>query len=477
MTELVDSIIHKMRDEKRKSITSFQIETIKKFDTKLHIKGLKVRTRDIQCKMMFQFARETGKNFDQVNSKDVEKFLGGLKKGEGKASSLEIWKSLLKRFYKITYGNCPKCVSWIEFSKEKIPNSLKSSDMLSEGEVSRLINSCKFLRDKALISLLYDCALRCGEPINCNVGDFISRGDRYYISVNGKTGVRELALISSTPLMLQYIDSHPFKRDGNQPLFLSYNHADHLKRLTQAGVAVIVAQAKERANLDKEKEKIFKRVYPHLFRHTKLTDLARKGMNESAMRQFAGWSKSSNMPEVYIHLSQEDVNDTRWELETGKIPEEKKVKSILMPLICPRCGKQNDSQQKYCFKCWLPLQEESARYDMKILNTFRSQYVRKILNIDVDEVVNQFWNFRIYVNTMVKFRNAFNGTNKIRLSTLNERLGWTKQRINELLECLIESGVVKVKDGWVEIQSYMNDGHEETVFDNLIKMQEYFINS
>ena len=53
---------------------------------------------------------------------------------------------------------------------------------------------------------------------------------------------------------------------------------------------------------------IEKKVYPHLFRHSRATQLARY-LTEMEMKIFFGWSKNSNMPSVYVHLSGRDIDE------------------------------------------------------------------------------------------------------------------------------------------------------------------------
>ena len=52
------------------------------------------------------------------------------------------------------------------------------------------------------------------------------------------------------------------------------------------------------------------KIYPHLFRHSRLTELAASGYsNEALLKKFAGWTPGSNMAEVYFHLDDADVKN------------------------------------------------------------------------------------------------------------------------------------------------------------------------
>ncbi|GAJ19374.1 unnamed protein product, partial [marine sediment metagenome] len=48
---------------------------------------------------------------------------------------------------------------------------------------------------------------------------------------------------------------------------------------------------------------IKRRIYPYMFRHTRLTELADNDLGEYKMKVLAGWTPDSNMATRYIHLS------------------------------------------------------------------------------------------------------------------------------------------------------------------------------
>ena len=148
-----------------------------------------------------------------------------------------------------------------------------------------------------------------------------------------------------------------------------------------------------------------------------------------------------------------------------------------MSMPCPRCGKNNDPLDLYCTSCMLPLSQKSVRRDLKILSTFRSPYM-KVIGIDVDAVVDEFFNFRGLVMEMVKFRKAFNGGSQIDINLLRNELGWTKQKFDGLMRYLTETDIVKTDDNNVKIQTYIGpDGNQKSVFDNFLRFQEMYLSN
>jgi phage FluMu protein Com len=79
------------------------------------------------------------------------------------------------------------------------------------------------------------------------------------------------------------------------------------------------------------------------------------------LRMIAGWEKNSAMPEIYVHLSGEDI-DRKVLLNAGLIEEsedEKKDKA-LEAKKCPRCKTLNAYDSKYCSTCSFVLDMQTA---------------------------------------------------------------------------------------------------------------------
>ena len=459
--ELVENIIKRMK-EGQDRISKDHRTDLELFDTRNKLKGLAEITRIEQLRKMLQFARTVNKEFDDVTTEDIEVFLSGLKV---KQYTLENWKIILRKWYKnspeIHDAECLK-------SAKNAYKFKKPSEMLNEKEVHHMIEVSIGNQAKAIIAVLWDCGIRVGELVGCNISDLVNRGEHLYLSVDGKTGIRELGLVTSASFMAKWLDEHPLREQPDKPLFISFNNARFHQRLTPGGVAEYVNKAKKKAGISK-------RVTPHIYRHSKATYLGRY-MNESEMRQFFGWSRNSNMPSVYIHLTQTHVNEKRRAIETGEKHKIEPKPSMLMDIPCPRCGGKNTVTSKYCISCWMPLHESSVKRDIQILNTFRSPYVKKILGIDVENIVDDFYNWRKYVLDMTAFYRAFDSTMPIEVSSLRDKLGWNKSKFNRVIEILLDSKIITVEDGHVGIMTYADpDGNSKSVFDNFLMLQERYL--
>jgi hypothetical protein len=107
-----------------------------------------------------------------------------------------------------------------------------------------------------------------------------------------------------------------------------------------------------------KKSGITKRVYPHLFRHSRVTHLlGNHQINESQCKVFFGWSPESGMLSEYSHLVSNDVNEAILRIN-GIHVEKKEVKEATEH--CPRCKKINSSTAKFCIYCSSILNEKTA---------------------------------------------------------------------------------------------------------------------
>jgi hypothetical protein len=248
----------------------------------------------------------------------------------------------------------------------------KFSDMLTEEEIQKLIDTCDTVHHKALVSVLYDSACRCGELTKLKISDVTCNNGQWIISIDNetKTGIRNIPLTISVKYLSPWFNEyHPYRNNDNAPLFYTlstrYNYRNPEDRvLNNTGVWFILAQLKEKAGIKKK-------VTPHIFRHSRLTWLGNHGMTEMDMRYFAGWKKDSNMPAFYIHTNPKNVTNAVKKAQGQKIPEESEG-SKLFGVSCPRCNTENDVSSQYCKNCFIPLKQKVALKEMMVVELLRS---------------------------------------------------------------------------------------------------------
>ena len=189
----------------------------------------------------------------------------------------------------------PSNVKWIKTSV-KNKNRKLPTDLLTLDEIKAMAKAGNPM-ERAFIMVLYESACRIGEILNLKIKDVSIDQYGSALMVDGKTGMRRIRLIDSSPDLVMWIDKHPKKHERNSYLFIQNHSKTDCKGLTDVGTIL--------KNLVM-KTGIKKHVHPHLFRHSRLTELARD-FSESELKVIAGWSGNSNMAGVYIHLSGGDI--------------------------------------------------------------------------------------------------------------------------------------------------------------------------
>jgi integrase/ribosomal protein L40E len=263
------------------------------------------------------------------------------------------YKVVIKRFWKWLNGdeNCPDSVRWIKigsFRSRKLPEEL-----LTEDEVKRAAEAAFNLRDKALVLVLYESGVRVGELLTLKLKNV--QMDQYgaVLIVNGKTGMRRVRIIASSPALAQWISSHPEKDNPDAWLWVSFQSRDvhHYEMLSYAACAKLLRTLFEKAGIKK-------RCNPHIFRHSAATRYS-KLMTEAQMKQHFGWVQSSEMASVYVHLSGRDVDETLLRINGLKKDEDTENQQFRAS-VCPRCEEKNSPEKKICAKCGLILDAKLA---------------------------------------------------------------------------------------------------------------------
>jgi len=264
------------------------------------------------------------------------------------------FRAVLKLFFKWHKGNdeiYPPEVSWIKTTfkkKHKLPEEL-----LTEDEVFRIAKAADNLRDRALVLVLYETGCRIGEIMSLRLKNV--QFDQYgaVLRVTGKTGDRRVRIISSAPALSAWMQLHARADNPEAPLWppLSTNTKYKLNIMEYQRIHKLLQELGVRAGVKK-------RVYPHLFRHSRATALAGK-LTEAQMKEYFGWVQASDMASVYVHLSGRDVDDALLALQGLKKPEEEKGDTLKVS-TCPRCQERNSPIAKFCLRCGTPMSIQAS---------------------------------------------------------------------------------------------------------------------
>lgn len=220
---------------------------------------------------------------------------------------------------------------------------LDKNSLITREDLDKLLKSCINIKEKVMIMLLYESAIRRDEFLNIRKKN-IEFYDNYlnlYIE-KSKTKGRNIPLVESMSYLKEFFNDFEFK---NEELLFEYSE-NYLNQL--------ITKINNRC---KRKFKEYnKEINPHLFRHSRLTELASNNkLNEPQLRKFAGWSKRSDMPSIYFHLDDSNLRNELIELN-GKEIEKTEIKTF-ESIRCPNCSEINNKFNDVCWKCGKVLNE------------------------------------------------------------------------------------------------------------------------
>lgn len=330
-------------------------ETIRLYLQERRANALSEQTIRLDRMVLERLAKFLKKPFREATKQDLVRYFSQIQETLSNGT-VHLQKVKTKQFYNWLYDleprDFPDCVKWIRPTnpgKGMLP--IQPEDLLTREEIRKLINTCSNARNQALISSLYETAARAEEILDLKIKNVNFDEQGAVVSLGGKTGQRRIRVVESVPYLQTWINIHPFKNSPNSPLWysnrsgsgLSYNYLYSLVRRLA------------------EKAGVKKKVTPHILRHTRLTELA-KHLPEQKLKVFAGWTPSSRMASVYVHLSGKDLDSDILSLH-GLQKEEAEApfkETPLTPAECPRCHKKNPATAKHCQFCGMILDEKQA---------------------------------------------------------------------------------------------------------------------
>ncbi|MFX1487383.1 MAG: tyrosine-type recombinase/integrase [Promethearchaeota archaeon] len=310
------------------------------------------------------------KDFDKLTKEDIQREFAKLESSGLRDSTKRDYKILVRFFvgwvfhektsaeaYNPKEHGYPKMFKGIRIKEPR--ETVKASDLLTDGERHRIIDATKNLRDKAIIACLDEAGMRPGELLSLKVGNVTIEEQYGVLSLDGKTGIRSSFIIRNLAYLAQWLDSHQTD-DPNAPLWLDFGRPS--EALSYAGLRQMLKRAVAKAG-------IRKRVYPYIFRHTSATTDSTE-LTEPIMRKLYGWSKNSKTPSRYEHLSGKDALVAKLR-QAGLAVDEGKERIR----ICPRCKKPNPLDATMCHGCG------------SVLSVREAVGVQKAREADIEKIV------------------------------------------------------------------------------------------
>ena len=270
-------------------------------DFLLHEKRYSIKTADSYCldiELMRRYFAEIDLSLEDAGKDDIKDYLGAIY-SEVKASSLRRKIVAIRQFYLLLHKR--KIVEdnpALTLTGPKKDGILPGA--LTREEMAKLIDynypqNLKGLRDRAIIEMLYSSGVRVGELVSLKIKDMDFKGKT--VNVLGK-GKKE-RLLPVTSQAIESIENYLLKRPGGKEkdsiIFCNLKG----QQLTERGVQYIIDTLARNCG-------IYRRITPHMLRHSFATHFLENGMNLRYLQHLLGHSNLSTT-EIYTNLSIEHL--------------------------------------------------------------------------------------------------------------------------------------------------------------------------
>lgn len=251
---------------------------------------------------LLRFERRVGSPLGSAPTRALEKLKAELRTTKGYRTRAR----LLRQFYHAA-GLEDAAAIFKPKRSDARQARISPAEILTLPEVNDMLRAARSLRDRAFIATLWETGARVSEVLDLDVADVRELASR-------ENGGREIVTVFFRRVKIQGQEHSSYLLEGGEHVraWLTAYKPDREdvalfpsgrggpgSRLTRDGAERLVRRTAARAGLKK-------RVYCHLFRHSRTTHLLRIGVAQLQVANLLGW-KSTRMLERYSHLVDRDA--------------------------------------------------------------------------------------------------------------------------------------------------------------------------
>ena len=306
--------------------------------------------------IFLKYIIKEGKELENISARDIKMFLARYKSPQTRNVKLRAIRRLakstgIKTFIDAAYNvRFPKIKTGIPYIADK-----KAVEQLIEHARQPY---------KTVISIIYETGIRRSEALSLKYGDVEEWDYGYKLKIrHSKSQPRIVYIIIYQNTLREWLQQHRSKDPNDWLFYTSTGNPIRPSTLT-----VYIRKLAKNLGLDPDKLNL----HPHAIRHLRATELYKsKKLSEKELMKLFGW-KTRTMIDVYARIVQEDVEESLIQLYS--LNNKNKKQEYIM---CPRCGTPNPPDAKYCYKCGLPLtedtiadklrEEQRRKHNMKLL--------------------------------------------------------------------------------------------------------------
>ncbi|MDO8624349.1 MAG: tyrosine-type recombinase/integrase [bacterium] len=252
------------------------------------------------------FAQMKIKDMSDITEENVREFRLWLNRQNGVDGSMKrrtqnYYLIALRAFLKFLRKREIKCISPERIELAKLPE--RSLDLITSAELERLMKAAegegeKYLRDKAILELLFSTGLRVSELCSLNSDLDLTRDE---FSVRGKG--EKVRVVFLSPTAKEAVKMYmKMRKDMGEALFVNNARGrERGERLTPRSIERMVKRCATKAG-------ITKKVTPHVLRHSFATDLLSNGADIRSVQQLLGHASISTT-QIYTHVTDSHLRE------------------------------------------------------------------------------------------------------------------------------------------------------------------------
>jgi len=261
--------------------------------------------------------------FKDCNQKCIQNFIIYLKNNGNSPGTCNQRLSAIKSYLWFT-SDRNITVQSVALSISRIPQCKvpkKEKEILTEASITTILQQPKKtkmgLRDRVIMILLYDSAVRLDELLCLTLKDLSLQTNDPYIRISGK-GNKE-RIVAITPKTAEHLKQYLLvyhKKEMNMNQYVFYTKIKGITdKMSSGNVERFIKQYADCAR--KKCSQIPFKVYPHMFRRTRATNLYQNGVELELVSRILGHS-STETTKIYAKPSLEML---RKAIESVEIPK------------------------------------------------------------------------------------------------------------------------------------------------------------
>ena len=252
------------------------------------IRNLKESSINCYKNYVSYFLNYMGKVPEELTCQDVRNFLL-TKKDQGlKATTLNLYNSAIRFFYRNVLR-----ILWDDITVPRMIIEHKLPVVLSVDEVDRLLDATDDLKYKAMFATMYSSGMRVSEVIHLHYED-ISRNNMQIHVRNTKNRMDSYTILSNRNLAL--LTEYWFA--CGRPRNILFPNKFTGEYLTVSSVEQVIRRSASAAGLSG--------VTPYCLRHSFATHLMEQGVEQRKIQSLLG-HRDPKSTEVYLHVSNKSL--------------------------------------------------------------------------------------------------------------------------------------------------------------------------